>query len=193
MATTIGDKSAEKVHGLLADLHHKMQKGSITVAQFERFLNKQNPFDVTITENDEVLNVTVDYDRSVASGIKAGKYDWSNSDITDDHYPNSGSGKSDVEIILVHYGKDMSTKNVLKDFDKRNLRPATLQELLAIGEQFPDKQREFPIIALGSVWRNSRGNRYVPCLIGSGSYRGLDLYWIVSDWHDICRFAAVRK
>lgn len=193
MATTIGDKSAEKVHGLLADLHHKMQKGSITVTQFERFLNKQNPFDVSITDDDEILTVTVDYDRSVASGIEAGKYNWSNSNITDDHFPNAGSGKSDVEVIIVNYGKDMSTKNVFKDLDKRNLRPATLQELLAISEQYPDKQRDFPIIALGSVWQSPSGDRNVPCLDGIGSNLELVLRWIDGGWDGICRFAAVRK
>lgn len=188
----IGDVPGN-VLGMLADLNHKLQHGKITPGQLDRFLKKGNPYDVTITENDEVLSVTVNRDRSIADGIKAGKYNWSNDSINDKNFPRSGKGTEEAEIILVHFDKLMSTDKVLKELDKRNLRPADLQELLAIGEQHPDKQRQFPIIALASVWRDPGGRRFVPYLGRLGSIRRLDLDWIDDDWSDICRFAAVRK
>jgi len=193
MANTIGDESAQKVHGLLADLHHKMQKGSITVVHVERFLNKQNPFGSIITDKDDVLRVTVNRDRSIADGVTDGKYNSSNPDINDTYFPRSRAGIESSEIVLVHFDKSMSTDNVLKELEERNLRPADVQELLAIGEQYPDKQREFPIIALGSIRQRLVGRRVVPYLHALGSNRELYLDWIGRDWEGFYRFAAVRK
>jgi len=188
----IGDVPGN-ILGMLADLNHKLQHGKITPGQLDRFLKKENPYDVTITEKDEVLSVTVNRDRTIAEGIKAGEYNWSNDSINDKNFKRTGKGTEVTEIILVHFDKSMSTDKALKELEKRNLRPADLQELLAIGEQHPDKQRQFPIIALGSVWQNPVGNRLVPFLGRNDSRRGLNLDWVGGDWRDVCRFAAVRK
>lgn len=148
--------------------------------------------ELLVVHHDEVLTIPVNRDRTIAEGVAVGKYDWVNDDIADKNFPRSGSGNELTEIILVHFDKSMSTDGVLKEFEKRSLRPADLQELLAIGEHCPDKQRAFPIIALASVWRPD-GSRRVPCLGGSDSARGLRLDWIDDDWSDFFRFAAVRK
>ena len=73
------------------------------------------------------------------------------------------------------------------------LRPANLPELLAFGAKYPKKQREFPIVALGSVWRYWCGSRSVACLWSVGSLRFLFLYWLEFGGDAIYRFAAVRK
>lgn len=137
-------------------------------------------------------SMVIDYDRSVKDGIKAGSYDWKNDDITSEHFPSQEAGTKEATVDLFHYGKDMSTDEVLADLDKQGYRPATLKELLALGEKHPDLQREFPIIALGSVWRRPDG-RVCPYLDRDGSERGLSLRWIDRRWDDDCRFAAVRK
>ncbi len=188
----IGDVPGN-VLGMLADLNHKLQHGKITLGQLDRFLKKKNPYDCTITDIDEVLTVTVDRDRSIVDGVKADKYDWSDNSINDKNFKPTGKGSVGTEIILVHFDKSMSTNKVLKELDKRNLRPADLQELLAIGEKYPEKQREFPVIALGSVWQGPYGDRIVPYLGRDGACRKLCLRWIDSGWDGVCRFAAVRK
>jgi len=191
----IGDVPGN-VLGMLADLNHKLQHGKISPKQLERFLKKENPFDstITITEKHTILQVTVNRDRSIADGVAAGKYNFSNTDITDANFPHTGAGTESSEIVLVHFDALMSTDNVLKELKKRNLRPADIQELLAIGEQFPEQQREFPIIALGSIEQCLDGNRVVPFLCSDDSKRELYLGWVgVVDWSEICRFAAVRK
>ncbi|MFH1990409.1 MAG: hypothetical protein ABIJ19_00960 [Patescibacteria group bacterium] len=87
----------------------------------------------------------------------------------------------------------MGTGEVLSELDKMGLRPVTLKELLALGEGFPNLQREFPIIALGSVW-DSDNFRHCPRLGGDTSERILFLSWITGRWWgDGYRFAAVRK
>jgi hypothetical protein len=192
--TTIGCTRDEKEYlRVIADITIKLSNGSLTLEQAKRFAKKQNPFDVTITEKDEILVVTVNRDRTIADGVVAGKYDWKNNDINDVNFRRTGSGSESAEIILVHFDRSMSTSNVLKELEKRNLRPADLQELLAIGEQSPDKQRAFPIVALGSVWLHPLGLRCVPYLRWYGSERALNLIWLERDWDDRCCFAALRK
>ena len=125
--------------------------------------------------------------------IATGKYDWVHSDITHEHFSITGKGAVELELKLIHLEKSMSTDNVLKELDRRGYRLATLPELLAFGAKFPEKQREFPIVALGSVWTISGGDRYVSCLYEGGSGRGLNLDWCDDGWDGFCRFLAVRK
>ncbi len=107
--------------------------------------------------------VTVDYAKSLPDMIKAGNYGYANEDITPKRFPIKGDGKVGVEIVLVHFGKDMQSDDVLAELDKLGLRAAVLPELLAFGETHPEVQREFPIIALGSI-ANVGGERFVPYL-----------------------------
>jgi hypothetical protein len=140
-----------------------------------------------------LYSVTVDHSRTVEEMVAAGKCDWSNSDISSKHFPSDKKGKVEVNIELVHFNRTMESDEVLRELDKQDLRPATLPELLAFGATYPDKQREFPIVALGSVWRGLDGDRVVACLYGNAGDRGLGLDWFVYGWGDDCRFAAVRK
>lgn len=135
----------------------------------------------------------IDYSRSVEDGIKAGNYDWVNNDIISKNFPSQEKGPSEVNIELIHFNKEMTTGQVLAELEKTGYRPATLKELLALGEKHPDPQREFPIIAPGSVWQDPNGCRHCPYLDGSGSEHRLVLHWIDCRWGSRCRFAAVRK
>jgi len=142
--------------------------------------------------------MTVNYDRSVKDSIKTGNYDRvnSDSDIVSKHFPSQETGRQDITIGLVHfgkYGKYIETDEVIRELNKNGLRPATLKELLVFGEKYPDFQRDFSIIALGSVWNIPGGYRGCACLDGDVSERSLSLCWIGDVWDDSCRFAAVRK
>ena len=142
----------------------------------------------------EIFLVTVDFSMTLVAMIAAGHYDWVNSNITQDHFLITGSGTVELELELIQFKNPMSTDNVLKELDRQGYRPATLPELLAFGAKYPEKQREFPIIAIGSVLLHSDGDRCVPCL-GEGSLkkRRLGLDWHGRAWGGNCRFLAVRK
>lgn len=135
----------------------------------------------------------VNYNLAVEKAVRAGNYDWSDSDITAGHFPITKSGKAAVKVELVHFAKTMSSDKVLAELDAQGLRPAEFHELLALGAAHPELQREFPIIALGSVWLGPHGYRRVASLDRGGSERSLLLDWFGSDWLEGCRFAAVRK
>ena len=180
-------------------------------AEFVSAVVKQLPRDISPTaaqgwiQNQEALanalrkalapayRLVVDYAQSLAQMIAAGRYDYANSDITSGNFPTTANdGKQEVVVELAHFGRDMESDAVLKKFEARGLRAATLPELLAFGATYPEKQREFPIVALGSVRRRDV-DRVVPYLNGDGSKRLLYLSWIDNRWNGRCRFAAVRK
>ena len=137
--------------------------------------------------------VTIDYADTFEQRLASGRYDWKNSDINKKNFPVKGEGTVDRILELAHYAKDMSTDAVLAAIDAQGYRPATIEDLLAFGAKYPELQREFPIVALGSVWQNWFGNRYVAYLYRVGDKRNLDLYWFVHDWRALYRFLVVRK
>jgi hypothetical protein len=150
---------------------------------------------VTLAESQtQGFRVTVNYGRTIKEQVKAGKYDWSNPNITSKNFPFSQKGKASILIQLIHFDQDMTSAEVLEELSKQGLRPATLPELLVFGAKFPDKQRDFPIVALGSVWRSDDDRRdVVAYLYHNGSERDLDLRWLERWWSGLCRVAAVRK
>lgn len=137
--------------------------------------------------------VTVDYGKTLEEMIAAGRYDTRNNDITAERFPFQGTGQVEVELHLVHLGRDASTDTVLAELDRRNLRPATIEELLALGAKYPNLQKQFPFVALGSVWQHPGGRRGVACLGHWDAGRGLALDWFGLDWNGGCRFLAVSK
>ncbi|MDP2946269.1 MAG: hypothetical protein Q8N61_02345 [bacterium] len=137
--------------------------------------------------------LSVNYDLPVEGAVKLGQYDWANGDITGKNFPTTRTGKAEVVVELIHFNRVISTKDAQRELDQRGYRPAELHELLAFGEKYPELQRQFPIVAPGSVWQYRVGDRRVPYLRRHGSRRSLNLSWIGHDWHELCRFAAVRK
>lgn len=137
--------------------------------------------------------IAVDYGRTLEVAIAAGNFGWKHSDITSEHFPSQRTGQADLVIRLIHLDRDIETDAAIAELDKLGLRPADLPELLAFGEKYPDVQRQFPVVALGSVWQRPDGRRNLPCLGRSGSGRDLDLVWDVFRWYRVCRFAAVNK
>jgi len=137
--------------------------------------------------------ITFNYSESIEDKVVAGKYDWSNEDITSEHLPTSRIGTAESSIKLFHFDQGISSEEVLKEMEKEGYRPAEACELLSFGVKHPDVQREFPIIALGSVWQSPGGHRYVVYLHRDGAGRDASLHWLDLDWPGSCRFAAVRK
>jgi hypothetical protein len=140
-----------------------------------------------------VYTVSVDYAVSVEEMVRLGKYDWSNDDITTKNFPSKRVGKAEMEVELIHFDRNISSEEALREMEKTGYRAAELHELLAFGAKYPNIQREFPIVAIGSVWWDRYGDRIVAYLGGDAFERGLGLHDFGRAWGDRCRFAAVRK
>lgn len=125
--------------------------------------------------------------------IRAGSYDYVNPDITPDHFSIEGEGEKIVTVELVHFNRQMTSDEVEKEFKARGLKLCRIEHLLALGAKYPELQRQFPILALGSVWRYPDGGRYVPELWTHVVERRLDLPWRGPRWGAHYRFAGVRE
>jgi hypothetical protein len=98
----------------------------------------------------------------------------------------------EVAFEYVHMNRDASTDEVLAEMDRKGLRPALYEELLGFAEKYPDEQRKYPIVALGSE-TGVHGIRCVAYLWRGDHGRNLCLGWVDDDWDDRDRFLAVRK
>lgn len=182
-----------------------MKYGNLNLGQIEALVNKLGGMEaverilreevkISLTGEDQ-FTITIDYTRSLEDMIAAGHYDWKNTDITSKNFPITGTGQAEVKLHLVHLNREATTAEVAARLDSLGFQSASIEHLLAFGEKYPDKQREFPIVALGSVWVSGYGDRYSPCLNGSGAERDLGLFWLDPDdrWDGSCRFLAVSK
>jgi hypothetical protein len=140
------------------------------------------------------LKIVIDYSMTLADMIEAGRYDWKSDNITEKHFPHSEMGKVrwQRDVQLIHFNRIISSDDVEKELDKMGLRPGMIEELLAFGATFPETQRKFPVVALGSV-AETDGGRLVTGLGMGGSGRRLYLSWRGIDRDEVCRFLALRK
>lgn len=148
-------------------------------------------------EETGVFRLIVDYVRPLVRGISAGRYDYVNSDIKLAHFPlgkvERSKGRIKIAFRLFHPDKEVESVEVLGQIAKAGFRPATLRELLSVGECKPDMQREFPIIALKSIWRNPDGGRSVTGLYGDSAERRLTTSYFVRRWSRRHRFLVVTN
>ena len=140
-----------------------------------------------------VGKVLVDYAKPLKEMIQAGKYNWVNDNITSGHFPTTGTGQKEVEIMLFHFNRPISSDDAIAEMEKAGYRPADPPEILALGVKYPELQKQFPIVALGSPWWYPDGDRSVLYLDWLISGRRLDLILFEADWYEDYRFAAVCK
>lgn len=143
----------------------------------------------------EVFRLTVD-ERPLGQMVAAGNYNYSNGDIAEKRFPITADQTGDWEARYFHFDEDIESpkaKRRIEAEDPENpWQVAQIGHLLAHGEKYPDEQRKFPIIALGSVAK-VHGLRYVPYRGRSGADRDLNLPWWGYRWGRGYRFLAVRR
>lgn len=160
-----------------------------------RFTGLLQEFKGQIEPKPSTYMVTVDYKSSLADMIRAGKYDWAHKDITQEHFPFETRDAEEVELQLVHFGRTMTTRQVLDELNKQGLRPATLPELCAFGASQPKLQWQYPIVAFGSEWREQDGTPLVTYLCANDDKRELNLHTVACRWSRVRshRFLVSRK
>ena len=144
----------------------------------------------------ESIVLTVDYSTGLEAMIAAGRYDRTGNRIIAEQFPISGTGIVKFEAELVYPNCFISSDDVearIGALDATNpWVSGNIEHVLAFGELFPEEQRKYPIVGLGSVAMVD-GRRRMPCLGGNGSERYLGFSWGDSVWNADCRFLAVRK
>lgn len=140
-----------------------------------------------------IYSIVIDYGKSIEEMVRLGKYDRASDVITSKHFPTKRTGKAEFEIKLFHFDRNISSEDAIKEMDEKGYRPAECCELLAFGAKYPDVQREFLIVALGSAWQDRFDRRVVAVLLGGVSWRDLYMDNFDGGWDGRYRFAAVRK
>lgn len=187
--TLIGQRNPSAEHikvlhdGYLSDVVEAIVLGTVPARDEFRKILGLPPLELWITVNRGL---------SLKEMITAGEYDWVNPEITPERFPITGTGENKLKAEIIHFNCDMSSEDVVAKLDKVGLRPGSIEELLAFGATFPDMQRKFPIVALGSSARVD-GRRRVAFLYGGDSGRGLNLDYWGDGWGGFYRFLAFRK
>jgi hypothetical protein len=140
----------------------------------------------------DVQVILVDYDLPLAGAITEGNYNWVNTNITEQNFPRPQHehGKHEIPFRLFHFDKNIASENIIQRMGQKDFRPVALRQLLAWGKVNPELQCQFPIIALGSVWRHSDGRLHVPGIWGYSSDYYLVLSWLDDAWDPYSRFLA---
>jgi len=180
-----------------------MKYGNLTLGQIEAIVNKLGGIEgvqkflsgelIVVLKDRIVYNLTVDYTKPLMEMIKAGKYDQVNSDITQENFPVVGSGKKEKELVLFQFNRRILSDDAIDEMSKAGCDPGDIVDLLALGEDQPELQRQFPIVALKSSWRHPAGSLRVPYLCGRADDRDLNLYYFENDWNEGGRFLGRRK
>ena len=104
---------------------------------------------------------------------------------------------SQFEAVILSYNKDtrtrVSSEKIVEDMDKLGLRPATLEEMIALGIAKPEHNKRGDVYLVGLTQYSLVGSSCVPRLFWDGERRGLGGDWWGFEWDDWSRFVCVRK
>lgn len=145
---------------------------------------------VVSTDVDHFL--AVDPDLAFEDRIKLGNYGWRNSDLTEKKFPVTEDQYGEWEWKLFHFNRSISSGDAIRLMKEDGYDAGQIGHILTFGEKYPEEQRKFPIIGLGSVAKVGL-NRHVPGLWYGYGKRGLGLYWFDRAWVAYYRFLGVRR
>ena len=177
--------------GSVTDLMVKLNgdDGEAWQRELARFLRKEPTWATVSAGTEGTYPTIIDYSLSLATMIKAGEYDWIDDEITEKQFRPKGKGIVKHQLVLCHYGLIIETGKIMKLMAAAGLKESPIEDLLAFGATYPEEQRKYSIIALGSTV-GITGNRDVPCLNEDGSKRSLNLHWYAHRWPVAYRFLA---
>lgn len=145
---------------------------------------------------EEEIKLIIDYNKTIEQVIVEGKYIQIDDNIFSKDFPVSAEKigkKIEVSAKLFWFNSIISSNDAISEMDKAGYRPATIMELLFFGILFPEPQRQFTIVALGSTGIFGVGHPYSPYLKDNRFERQLCLGFFAGSWVYNCRFLAIRK
>ena len=151
------------------------------------------PLGITVVYNERI---TVDYRKKIGKLVEEGQYDSIGSNITAKNFPRGADGPRGVielDVVLVDTDRAAMVDEILDAMEQHGLRPGTLQELLTLGAENPDLQRDDLIVALGSVSvPQLDGTRHVAWILGNATSRNVSAGSVERRWNEL-RLAIDKK
>ena len=105
-----------------------------------------------VMEERTLLTFEIDFRRSIEQMVKAGNYGEASPTINGKNFFIHGKGVRTIQVVLFHFTAAIKAQRVIAEMkrdDQYPSEPAGIEGLLAVGERFPDLQRDFRIFALG--------------------------------------------
>jgi hypothetical protein len=132
--------------------------------------------------------------RSTEELVEAGKYGYAHSCVTSDNFPARRSQAETVrEVVLVELDHDgTTTREIMTRAAQLGLEPPLYEDALYFGAEYPDVQRERPVVFLHDPWLGFFGRRDVLCLWSNAGRRELGLEGFDDPWRRDYRFAFIR-
>lgn len=153
----------------------------------------------------EDYEITVPKRVSIETMVQLGKYDYTDS-ICGEIYPGCESVHiyEKVKVTILQFEGIVGTDEVYQAMIKNGYRPAKFQELLALGAEMPDLQKQYNIIAFGSFWKDQdKGYAFGLKLCSYTTFdtatrnisklRGLKEVCLDKKWKNFNRFLAVYE
>jgi hypothetical protein len=181
--------------GRLSDMSEAAIYGTIPDREaFRKFLNLSplsGHFVFTIDNGKE------DKSQMLEKMVATGKRAWNIDVVRVKRTKKIGAGQIEFQAKLIKfYNEKITLKEALrliKVFDVNNpWEPGKIEHLLSFAQEYPDEQRKYPIIGLGSVVECG-GQICVPFLGLGYDGRCLSLDFKQSGWNSTHRFLVVRK
>jgi len=183
------DKAVKAQGGSDEDLHLlAREEGQPVIDQIAGLLVRAG----VVIRND-YYQVVIDYSQTIDKLIEAGKCSCRSENITADNFPITGEGRVIAQLVLIHFNRNISSENAIKEMVRMGLEPAKIEHLLAYSTQHWRQQDPRLIVALGSSWAYRRGFHSVPSLENYRGHPYIGLQGFVNDWLRDCRFLALRR
>ena len=99
----------------------------------------------------EPYTLAVDYSRNIEDSVRAGSYGWSSKDITSANFQSTESGLRQITVQLFEFPRYTPIERTIELQRQKQRRPATIKELLALAERYPEIQLHRTVFALGST------------------------------------------
>ncbi len=125
--------------------------------------------------------------------MEAGLYEYAHSCVTSENFPARRFAATRIrEIILLEFDHDVTSDEAIAEAVRLGLERPTYEDALYFGIEYPDVQRERPVIFLHDPWFGFFGRRDVLCLWSNAGRRELGLEGFDDPWNPNYRFAFVR-
>jgi hypothetical protein len=131
--------------------------------------------------------------RSTEELVAAAGYAYAHSCVTSDNFPARGfNGKRAREIVLVRFDREVTSGDAIAEAARLGLERPVYEDALYFGAEYPEVQREGPVVFLHDPWFGFFGRRDVVSLWTNAGRRELGLEGFDEPWRPSWRFAFVR-
>lgn len=133
--------------------------------------------------------ITVGDGRSTEELVAAGQYAYAHSCVITENFPVrdvTGTGVRDV--TLLEFDCELTSEEALAQASELGLDRPTYEDALYFGIQYPEVQRERPVVFLHEPWFGYFGRRDVLCLWTNAGRRELGLEGFDDGWSANYRF-----